>query len=111
MSTSSRFWLLTCIVLAISSCSAFGQAANDLMSITRADLTVGARPIPVTAQAQGRIRGESNSVLTALFGGNGLAATCGDTLADVGTSSTSATQGSAVGTFLIRFEANGPTIE
>ena len=84
------------------------KAANYLVSFTSADLTVDARPITVTAQAQSRIYGDSNSVLTALFGGSGLAATCGDSLADVGTLSTSATQCSAVGTFPILFAANGP---
>lgn len=78
MSTHPRFWLITCIVLAISSCSAFGQQVDGVLCVPMSD---------------------SNSVLTALSGGSELAATCGDTLADVGSPSMSAMLCSAVSTF------------
>ena len=78
MSTHPRFWLITCIVLAISSCSAFGQQAGVVLRGPTGNL---------------------HSVPTALSGDSELAATCGDTLADVGSPSSPAMLCSAVGTF------------
>jgi hypothetical protein len=94
MSTQSRLWLLICIVLAISSCSAFGQQDDG-------HATLDAAPID----------GDPNCVLTALYSGSGLAVTCGDTLADVGSLSTPATLCSAVGTFSILTLDEGTTID
>jgi hypothetical protein len=104
MSTHPRFWLITCIVLAISSCSAFGQQAGGVLGVVPTSSlhpARDARPIAVPAEARGRIVDEWNSVPTALCGGSELAATCGDTLADVGAPSMSAMLCSAVGTFSI----------
>jgi hypothetical protein len=84
------------------------KAGNYDVSFTGADLTVAARPLSVTADAQSRAYGDANPALTAQLGGSGLASACGDTLADVGALSTAATQCSAVGTFAIAFSASGP---
>jgi len=110
MSTQSRLWLLICIVLAISSCSAFGQQDDGHSTL---DATRGGSRSSAACSAVGAapIGGDPNCVLTALYNGSGLAVTCGDTLADVGSLSTPATLCSAVGTFSILTLDEGTTID
>ena len=72
--------------------------ANYSIAYTSADLTVTARPITVAADAQSRLYGDANPLLTYRIGGAGLVN--GDTLS--GGLATTAAATSNVGTYAIR---------
>ncbi|UHC20203.1 filamentous hemagglutinin N-terminal domain-containing protein (plasmid) [Methylobacterium currus] len=72
-------------------------SANYAVTYQGADLTVTARPLTLTAQAQGRLYGDANPALTYAVGGQGLAN--GDTLS--GALATAATTASNVGAYAI----------
>ncbi|MDV3455892.1 MBG domain-containing protein [Sphingomonas sp. HF-S4] len=72
-------------------------SSNYALTYAGADLSVTARPITVTADAQTRIYGNANPTLTYAIGGSGLYAS--DTLS--GALATAATQGSNVGVYAI----------
>ena len=74
-----------------------GVGGNYALTYQGATLTVTARPISITADAQSRVYGDANPALTYQIGGRGLAN--GDTLS--GVLATGATPASAVGGFAI----------
>ncbi|HET6203208.1 MAG TPA: MBG domain-containing protein [Planctomycetota bacterium] len=84
------------------------KAGNYAVSFTGANLSIDPRPVTIAADALSKTYGDPNPELTAQV--NGLAAACGDALADVGSLAISADACSGVGSYAITFDANGAKV-